>query len=201
MSDAISGGANLSSGSGMQTSIWGATMWFFLHTMAANYPNSPTDEQKHAHVAFLTSLGAVLPCRFCRDNFKSNMSSALSLTHQYGSLTSNLAGGEAVALGIDHPALASRENFFELIWMLHGEVSRAIGDGYTRPGFTETRIKYEAFRSQCDTKKEQIQLVGESGCTEPVHGQLKGRCTIRVVNHGEDTHVIRDDRAACPPDG
>ena len=35
------------SGDGMLTSVWGPSMWHFLHTMSFNYPVSPTDEDKN----------------------------------------------------------------------------------------------------------------------------------------------------------
>ena len=34
------------SGDGMLTTIWGPSLWHFLHTMSFNYPNKPTAENK-----------------------------------------------------------------------------------------------------------------------------------------------------------
>ncbi len=34
------------SGDGMLTTVWGPSMWHFLHTMSFNYPVAPTEEQK-----------------------------------------------------------------------------------------------------------------------------------------------------------
>ena len=34
------------SGDGMLTSVWGPSMWHYLHTMSFNYPINPTKEDK-----------------------------------------------------------------------------------------------------------------------------------------------------------
>ena len=34
------------SGDGMVTSIWGPSMWHYLHTVSFNYPNKPTSQDK-----------------------------------------------------------------------------------------------------------------------------------------------------------
>ena len=36
------------SGDGMMTTIWGPSLWHYLHTMSFNYPVNPTpDDKKH----------------------------------------------------------------------------------------------------------------------------------------------------------
>jgi hypothetical protein len=38
------------SGDGMLTSVWGPSMWHYLHTMSFNYPHEPTcDNKRHYH--------------------------------------------------------------------------------------------------------------------------------------------------------
>ncbi len=34
------------SGDGMLTSVWGPSLWHYLHTMSFNYPVNPTDANK-----------------------------------------------------------------------------------------------------------------------------------------------------------
>ena len=34
------------SGSGMLTSVWGPSLWHFLHTVSFNYPVNPTNKDK-----------------------------------------------------------------------------------------------------------------------------------------------------------
>lgn len=43
--------------------------WTIIHTMAANYPQSPTDDEKVHATAFFRSIGALYPCKLCRDHF------------------------------------------------------------------------------------------------------------------------------------
>ena len=206
----------------MQTRVWGPTMWFFLHTMAANYPVTPTAAQRRDHVKFLGSLGAVLPCRHYRDNFRANLTCALramragrrvrsvrprrsgrsgrktslSRRRSYNKKISAVRAARRGVLSPDHPAMSGRESFFEFIWRLHGAVSSAISAGeYTAPPLTKMRQEYEGYRSRCNTARERRQVVGEPGCTEPVPGQTKGQCKIRVVNHAAaPAHSIQDDR-------
>lgn len=61
------------SGEGMLTTVWGPAMWHFLHTMSFNYPNQPTVLQKKQYRDFILSLEHVLPCKYCRINFKDNL--------------------------------------------------------------------------------------------------------------------------------
>ena len=39
---------DFASGDGMLTSVWGPSLWHYLHTMSFNYPTKPTrDDKKH----------------------------------------------------------------------------------------------------------------------------------------------------------
>ena len=60
------------SGEGMLTTVWGPSLWHFLHIMSFNYPNEPTNEQKHYYMDFILSLENILPCKYCRINLKKN---------------------------------------------------------------------------------------------------------------------------------
>ena len=61
------------SGDGMLTTVWGPGMWHYLHTMSFNYPNRPTTHEKKNYRNFILSLQHVLPCKYCRINFKHNL--------------------------------------------------------------------------------------------------------------------------------
>ena len=65
------------SGEGMLTSVWGPGLWFFLHTIAFNYPHKPTAVQKKQYKDFILQLKYILPCRYCRDNLKKNLKVAI----------------------------------------------------------------------------------------------------------------------------
>ena len=60
------------SGDGMLTSVWGPSMWHYLHTMSFNYPVHPTSQEKKHYYSFMKSLVNVLPCKYCRINLKTN---------------------------------------------------------------------------------------------------------------------------------
>ena len=60
------------SGDGMLTSVWGPSLWHFLHTMSFNYPVNPTCSDKKYYKDFIHSLEFILPCKYCRKNLKNN---------------------------------------------------------------------------------------------------------------------------------
>ena len=64
---------NYHSGDGMLTTVWGPSMWHYMHTMSFNYPVNPTAEQKKRHREFILNLPHTLPCKYCRINLKKNL--------------------------------------------------------------------------------------------------------------------------------
>lgn len=54
----------------MRPDIWGPSAWFFLHCISVEYPNNPTNDDKQNMSTFIYSLGNVLPCEKCRNNYK-----------------------------------------------------------------------------------------------------------------------------------
>ena len=44
------------SGDGMLTTVWGPSLWHYMHTMSFNYPVKPTDENKKYYKNILDSL-------------------------------------------------------------------------------------------------------------------------------------------------
>ena len=44
------------SGDGMLTSVWGPSMWHFLHIMSFNYPINPTPEDKSNYRNFILNI-------------------------------------------------------------------------------------------------------------------------------------------------
>ena len=64
---------DFSSGDGMLTSVWGPSLWHSLHTISFNYPVKPTRQDKKNYKRFIMDLKFVLPCKYCRMNFKKNL--------------------------------------------------------------------------------------------------------------------------------
>lgn len=159
------------SGDGMLTTVWGPSMWHFLHTMSFNYPVEPTQEQKHQYMDFILNLRNVLPCKYCRMN-----------------LTNNLA---TRPLKICH--MESRDTFSRFIYDLHETVNKLLGKK-SGLSYCDVRERYEHFRSRCtqdapkvfDFRKFYRGKSGkkgdkhEKGCTEPLYGK-KAKCVISIV--------------------
>merc|ERR1711959_670280 len=61
------------SGDGMLTSVWGPSLWHYLHTMSFNYPVNPTKKDKKCYRKFIYNLKSVLPCKYCRMNLCKNL--------------------------------------------------------------------------------------------------------------------------------
>ena len=59
-------------GDGMLTTVWGPSMWHYLHTMSFNYPVAPTPADKKHYRDFMLNLQYVLPCKYCRQNLTNN---------------------------------------------------------------------------------------------------------------------------------
>jgi hypothetical protein len=55
---------------------WGPSGWNLLHCVAAAYAAQPTDPQKANMLAFLHSLGKVLPCGSCGAHFTQGLREA-----------------------------------------------------------------------------------------------------------------------------
>ena len=49
------------SGDGMLTSVWGPSMWHYMHTMSFNYPVKPTADDKKYYMQFIKNLKYTLP--------------------------------------------------------------------------------------------------------------------------------------------
>ena len=189
-----------SSGDGMLTTIWGPSMWHYLHTMSFNYPTHPTPADKKHYRDFMLSLQYVLPCKYCRMNLTKNFK-ILPLT------ISDMKG---------------RESFSRYIYKLHELVNKLLGKK-SGLSYCDVRERYEHFRARCtldkpiifnpkpsdvtnDTadgknstrknstrknkgKKKEI----EKGCTEPLYGK-KSKCIIKIVPQEEKCETLQIDK-------
>lgn len=186
------------SGDGMLTSVWGPSLWHFLHTMSFNYPVEPTVEQKQHYREFMLNLVHILPCRYCRENLKRNF--------------------KKLPLLISH--MENRETFSRYVYELHEHVNKMLGK-QSGLSYCDVRERYEHFRARCiididlsgnpiypsnskqiistnKTQKKSHKISKknekEKGCTEPLYGK-KSKCVIRIVpfDNKEETLVI-DER-------
>lgn len=164
-----------SSGDGMLTSVWGPSMWHYLHTMSFNYPVKPTIEDKKHYKDFILNLQNVLPCRHCRENLKRNFKThPLTNTH-----------------------MKNRDTFSRYIYKLHETINKMLGKN-SGLSYADVRERYEHFRSRClinnpkmlSNKKTRKK---ESGCTQPLYGK-KSKCVIKIVPHDKKCKTMDIDK-------
>lgn len=175
---------DFSSGEGMLTSVWGPTLWHYLHTMSFNYPVKPTQEQKKQYMNFIKSLIHVLPCKYCRINLVSNFKQ----------------------LPLRMQDMKNRETFSKYIYALHEHINKML---HKKPNLTynDVRERYEHFRARCTlTDKEVIELLRkrnhkrkqstrkkEKGCTTPLYGK-KSKCIIKIVPQETKCETFQIDK-------
>ena len=175
------------SGDGMLTSVWGPSLWHSLHTISFNYPVEPSDKQKKKYREFMLSLEHVLPCKYCRINYKKNLK-ALPLTMK---------------------EMESRDTFSLWVYKLHEHVNEMLKKK-SGLSYDDVRDRYEHFRARCTDKsakkkatvkyikvdfktrkrmkKKQCKIrkktrkyrKKEKGCTTPYYGK-KSKCVIKIV--------------------
>jgi hypothetical protein len=163
------------SGDGMLTTVWGPSMWMFLHTMSFNYPVEPTEEEKKNYRDFVLSLKNVLPCKYCRMNLVKNFEQ----------------------LPLTMADMKNRESFSRYIYELHELVNRML-DKKSNLTYEDVRERYEHFRARCtkdlkEKKKKNITRKKEKGCTEPLYGK-KSKCVLKIVPQDKKTETFQMDK-------
>jgi hypothetical protein len=167
------------SGDGMLTSVWGPSLWHYLHVMSFNYPITPTKIQKQKYKQLLLNFQYTLPCKYCRMNLKKNFKK-FPLTDKI---------------------FKNRNNFSRYIFNLHEQINKLLGknSGLT---YCEVRDNYEHFRSRCTidkpklfnyTKKNKTLEPKEKGCTTPMYGK-KSKCVIKIVPQEEKCKTFNIDK-------
>lgn len=166
---------------GMLTSVWGPSLWHYLHTMSFNYPIKPTIVQKKYHRQFIQSLKYVLPCKYCRMNLRKNLK----------------------AVPLNEKALESRENFSRWMYELHEHINNMLKkkSGLT---YDDVRERYEHFRARCsetsvskiieEMKRIEKSKKKEKGCETPLYGH-KAKCVIKIVPKENKEDTFQMDKA------
>ena len=180
---------DFASGDGMLTSVWGPSLWHYLHTMSFNYPVKPTKKEKKHYRQFVMNLRNVLPCKYCRMNLRKNLKN----------------------LPLRDKDLKNRNTFSLWMYKLHEHINKMLGkkSGLT---FEHLRERYEHFRARCtidiDKKTNMIKIKPvrakktrkkkkkkkEKGCVEPLYGK-KSKCVIKIVPKDKKVPTFQmDDR-------
>jgi len=166
---------------GMLTSVWGPSLWHYLHTMSFNYPDNPTEVHKKYHKQFIQSLKYVLPCKYCRMNLRKNLK----------------------AVPLNESALKNRENFSRWMYNLHEHINQMLKkkSGLT---YEDVRERYEHFRARCsdtsmskimeEIKKMEKSNKKEKGCETPLYGH-KAKCVIKIVPKENKEQTFQMDKA------
>ena len=146
---------------GMLTSVWGPSMWHYLHTISFNYPVKPTKTDIIKYRQFLLNLQYTLPCKYCRTNLQNNFKK----------------------YPLKDEIFISRNNFSRYIYNLHEVINKMLGKT-SGLSYCDIRDRYENFRSRCTIENPKIfnynKLKHEKGCTTPLYGK-KSKCIIKIV--------------------
>lgn len=162
------------SGDGMLTSVWGPSMWHYLHTMSFNYPVEPSKENKHYYKEFVKNLQYTLPCKYCRINLKNNFK----------------------AHPIKECHMKNRESFSRYVYELHELVNKMLNKN-SGLKYCDVRERYEHFRARCNNEKLKLFKFNktkkkEKGCTEPLYGK-KAKCIIKIVPYEKKCKTLEID--------
>ena len=163
------------SGDGMLTTVWGPSMWHYLHTMSFNYPVKPTKMEKIKYRNFMLGLQYVLPCGHCRKNLKNNFKAY--------PLTMN--------------CMKNRDSFSRYVYKLHETINKMLGKN-SGLSYCDVRERYEHFRARCTEENPKIfkfrktRKKKHKGCTEPLYGK-KAKCVIKIVPHDEKCKTLEID--------
>lgn len=164
---------------GMLTSVWGPSLWHYMHTMSFNYPVNPTNVQKKYHKQFIMSLKYVLPCKYCRMNLRKNLK----------------------AVPITDTVLKNRDNFSKWMYDLHEHINTMLKKK-SGLSYEDVRERYEHFRARCsetsvDKIVEELKKIKnkkEKGCETPLYGH-KAKCVIKIVPKENKEETFQMDKA------
>ena len=165
------------SGDGMLTSVWGPSLWHFLHTMSFNYPVKPKKKEKVHYMNFIKSLKHILPCKYCRINLKQNFKT----------------------VPITMKCMENRYTFSMYVYNLHETINKMLNknSGLT---YEDVKERYEHFRARCTEEKPKLfdfkktrKNKREKGCTEPLYGK-KAKCIIKIVPNEEKCKTFQMDK-------
>jgi len=163
---------NYYSGDGMLTTVWGPSLWHYLHTMSFNYPMHPTKNDKINFKNFIINLKYILPCKYCRINLKNNFKH----------------------MPIKNCHLKNRYTFSKYVYDLHEIVNKMLHKK-SNLSYCDVRDRYEHFRARC-TEKDKLfkfnKTKKEKGCTESLYGK-KAKCIIKIVPQENKCNTFQMD--------
>ena len=155
---------------GMQTRVWGPAGWVFLHCIAQNYPQEPTNEQKENYKSFFRLVGQVLPCRYCRESYQDFI---------------NQSGTQ-----LNDSVMKNRHTFSKWLYDIHNKINKKLGFKDC-VSFKQVTDKYESFRSKCSKSPANQEIKVIKGCTNPPkEGSLRKKCEIKFIDVDENGRPV-----------
>ena len=122
------------------------------------------------------SLEKILPCKYCRDNYKNNI--------------------KKIKLNMN--TMKNRLSVSKWLFDLHEEINTMLGKN-SNLTYDEIRNRYEMFRARCinDTKgnkkKNNIKPKKEKGCVKPLYG-VRSKCIINIVPKNKKCKTFKIDK-------
>ena len=95
---------NITNNTSLNPDVWGPHYWFFMNTIAVNYPKNPSDGIKKKHYNFITSLIDFIPNASISKEFE-------NMLDQYPI----------------EPYLNSRDSLLKWVHFIHNKVNERIG--------------------------------------------------------------------------
>ena len=161
------------SNDGMLTSVWGPSLWHSLHTISFNYPIRPTQDDKKNYYNFYKNLVHILPCRYCRENYKKNIKT----------------------IKLNMSVMKNRFTLSNWLYEIHELVNEMLGKT-SNLSYQQVRDRYEMFRSRCldnKTLKRKKKTKREKGCVKPLYG-IKSKCVINIVPKKKKCKTFKIDK-------
>lgn len=114
----------------MDPTVWGPKLWFVIHTIALNYSDTPTYEDRRVTEEFFNNLKHTIPCHKCKIHYRQRLERNPIINY-----------------------LDNRESLFRYTIDLHNQVNKSLGKKiYT---YDEVVEIYKEFYNKDEVKKEQ----------------------------------------------
>ncbi len=68
----------------MEPKVWGPKLWFVIHTVALNFPENPSYQDKRNHEDFYNNLALIIPCEKCRIHYRERLNKYPIINHLEG---------------------------------------------------------------------------------------------------------------------
>ena len=132
---------------------WGPHVWESLHNITFGYPLQPTNVQKNSYKNFFSSVAEVLPCHYCRDEYKHLIT--------YGSTK------------LTEDTMNDRQTVTRWLYDVHEAVNKKLKVN-SNITYEDVVKKYESYRAICTPEKEcTITAIDKNATNKKTHKLVK----------------------------